>query len=676
MVYLYDHWRINVIDMLLINLKKDFILEDELKPINDLCFFTLCEMLEDDFSVHLENYFPATTDIDVIKTDVVIINQNKVAAIMKGASVSRNPYKIWWNINDIAVFIECLSKNTFVIPEEQRDFTVVIDNPFFISSNDKLIKYINSLKLQSKEFIKSPCEENNFDELHKFGLEYLNNDQWNYAIDLFLKANTLKPYNEKIKFDIGLCYMYQWKFDEAIKYFVEIIAKNPNEEESKVLLGKCYEYLQLPTEAYILFKSVKDKKLLADYEVETEYLLKSGYYNNIEIVNDVEVVKFYCAIPFTNMPLPEVINSNGKQRYIDPVRSISVSVTKEETIRQQVLYYLINKCNIPQKCIVSEDNLKHYDKSLMLRADITVKVNGKTILLVECKEPNVVIEGEPVRQIFNYNKTLNSKFLMITNGDNTFVFYENLGKYETLMNLPSFNDMCNKKDFGESVAEKVVTQRPTKETLNNKDIIKAYKCSGLMVGENTKDELTPFILDLSYALLDESYSLVTSYRKFNCKIISDYKTIYMSVGNASGGKYLGNFRKLIVKYNDTEDYNLFFKIAGTGTDENRVGGYSSLVCAIEEKGKPVSRLQINLDRYLKKYKTGFSLYHDGRAGSGKNKDIINYVSQNCSELIENGEVYLGWLDNSDIITLSDKNGLDLMLRLSSYLILRSRLKNQ
>ena len=42
--------------------------------------------------------------------------------------------------------------------------------------------------------------------------------------------------------------------------------------------------------------------------------------------------------------------------------------------------------------------------------------NGDPNLLVECKAPNIAIRQETFDQILSYNRVINSKYLMITNG--------------------------------------------------------------------------------------------------------------------------------------------------------------------------------------------------------------------------------------------------------------------
>ena len=55
-------------------------------------------------------------------------------------------------------------------------------------------------------------------------------------------------------------------------------------------------------------------------------------------------------------------------------------------------------------------------------ADFTMGNGNDTLLIVECKEPNVPIDGEPIKQLFGYNEIMKSKYLLLTNGDDSYVF--------------------------------------------------------------------------------------------------------------------------------------------------------------------------------------------------------------------------------------------------------------
>ena len=78
---------------------------------------------------------------------------------------------------------------------------------------------------------------------------------------------------------------------------------------------------------------------------------------------------------------------------------------------------------------------------MLRRSDILVyDANMAPFLLVECKAPQVKIDDQVFKQIAWYNMTLKVKYLMVTNGLDTFcceMDYENEG-YQFLDEIPDY----------------------------------------------------------------------------------------------------------------------------------------------------------------------------------------------------------------------------------------------
>jgi hypothetical protein len=67
--------------------------------------------------------------------------------------------------------------------------------------------------------------------------------------------------------------------------------------------------------------------------------------------------------------------------------------------------------------------------------------DGSIFILIECKAPEIKISQATFDQIARYNMTMNSEFLMVTNGLNHYfcqMDFEN-EKYTFLENLPNYN---------------------------------------------------------------------------------------------------------------------------------------------------------------------------------------------------------------------------------------------
>jgi hypothetical protein len=70
--------------------------------------------------------------------------------------------------------------------------------------------------------------------------------------------------------------------------------------------------------------------------------------------------------------------------------------------------------------------------------------DGSIFILIECKAPEIKISQATFDQIARYNMTMNSEFLMVTNGLNHYfcqMDFEN-EKYTFLENLPNYNSQA------------------------------------------------------------------------------------------------------------------------------------------------------------------------------------------------------------------------------------------
>ena len=108
-------------------------------------------------------------------------------------------------------------------------------------------------------------------------------------------------------------------------------------------------------------------------------------------------------------------NSENKTHIFDEIRKKFVVLQPEEWVRQHCLHYLIKEKKYPISLINVEKELYvHHQKK---RYDIVIyNNNGSVFCIVECKAPNVLINQKVFDQIAQYNLTLDTSFMMITNG--------------------------------------------------------------------------------------------------------------------------------------------------------------------------------------------------------------------------------------------------------------------
>ena len=76
------------------------------------------------------------------------------------------------------------------------------------------------------------------------------------------------------------------------------------------------------------------------------------------------------------------------------------------------------------------------------RADILVyDRKAQPLMVVECKRPEVELTQEVIDQVIRYNMALNVKYLLVTNGNRTFMFGRTGSGFSCLDQVPVYDRM-------------------------------------------------------------------------------------------------------------------------------------------------------------------------------------------------------------------------------------------
>lgn len=135
------------------------------------------------------------------------------------------------------------------------------------------------------------------------------------------------------------------------------------------------------------------------------------------------------------------MKQNGRQIF-DPVRKKRVAATPEEEVRQNLLLYLHDKCNIPYELMSCE--YPFIINGNKFRSDIVVFSSlGEPLLIAECKAPAVKIGKETFEQILTYNYKLRVKYLLLTNGTTTWCakYTPQTNEVSYLSSIPKFDEL-------------------------------------------------------------------------------------------------------------------------------------------------------------------------------------------------------------------------------------------
>jgi len=129
-------------------------------------------------------------------------------------------------------------------------------------------------------------------------------------------------------------------------------------------------------------------------------------------------------------------------RVFDPHRRRWVLLTPEEWVRQHFLNHLVHDLGCPASLIAVERSLVLNE--LAKRADIVVfGRDGRALVIVECKAPQVRIDQRTFEQVARYNLVFKVGYLIVTNGFRHFCcrIDHATGSVDFLVDIPDFNDM-------------------------------------------------------------------------------------------------------------------------------------------------------------------------------------------------------------------------------------------
>ena len=146
-----------------------------------------------------------------------------------------------------------------------------------------------------------------------------------------------------------------------------------------------------------------------------------------------------------NLPdYPLNVKKNGNRLVVfDRLRKRYVALTPEEWVRQHFVEYLIQEKQFPAALMANEVSLTQ--NGIKRRCDTLVADRqGKPLVIVEYKAPDIEITQQVFDQIVRYNMVLRARYLMVSNGmthyccridydNNTYAFLTDIPRYEEIV---------------------------------------------------------------------------------------------------------------------------------------------------------------------------------------------------------------------------------------------------
>lgn len=131
---------------------------------------------------------------------------------------------------------------------------------------------------------------------------------------------------------------------------------------------------------------------------------------------------------------PTIKTENDKEIIFCIIRRRWFTITPEEWVRQNFLLYLIHTLRYPATLIAVEKKLQISE--VKKRFDIVVYKNALPYMIVECKEMNVPLSESTLRQVLNYNATMQAPFMVVTNGNYCAAFEKKENAFVEVFEMP------------------------------------------------------------------------------------------------------------------------------------------------------------------------------------------------------------------------------------------------
>lgn len=422
---------------------------------------------------------------------------------------------------------------------------------------------------------------------------------------------------------------------------------------------------------------------------------------------------------FMKSKLPKVYRRNGQNAYLDPIREKLIYVTPEETVRQHVVSYLLEDLQVPKNLICVEEHLRHYQIKTKVRADIIIdRYDEETnayypLAVIECKAPEIFLDDIAHKQMFGYAEKLDCDYCVLTNGEETFCYYNK----EKIEELPTYEEMLQGK-------HSLAPAEEPEPRLNFDELAEEYKkyIDNENIDEEIDEKFAIPLINFLECLLDTSHKIPEKdYKIF--RLVEDYGIRNLRVGNGSGYGYFNRYRSFLIEYNG----NINFVSLST----NRYGNGDTIICVAIDRDDGVVHhsLQLNVDNFceirelprnisdaeveeklnayiatlppkptgkgklslldlfhittrkekLKKFEHNlkftpqFILLHNGHVGNCKGshkEEFLKFAFEKYPEIIDGKKIYLGTLTHNRLFYLDDEEVIKVVENLISYALIR------
>lgn len=135
---------------------------------------------------------------------------------------------------------------------------------------------------------------------------------------------------------------------------------------------------------------------------------------------------------------PKLSFEHGEERIFCSIRKKWLKITPEEWVRQNFILYLHKVLGYPMALVAVEKSIRVGE--LSRRFDIVVySRDHQPSLLIECKEMNVPLSEQVIRQALAYNLSIQAMIIIVTNGANSVAIQKKGEEIVFLESIPGFS---------------------------------------------------------------------------------------------------------------------------------------------------------------------------------------------------------------------------------------------
>lgn len=386
----------------------------------------------------------------------------------------------------------------------------------------------------------------------------------------------------------------------------------------------------------------------------------------------------------------QVCDCKSGQRYFDSFRKMYVHMTPEEKVRQKTGLIMVGKLGTPREAIKIEDHLIHYGvKEKNGRMDIAITFfdeegSERPLAVIECKEERIPVIAQQVKeQAEEYSSYIGAPYFIVTNGIEMYYYHYNEKEdtYEEIEGILTYQDML---DNNYSVVQDItVFKRLDYKEYYDIENLKQYEWIEEKIGEDTKEELIPTIINLDDCLLDTSHRLEYLCSK-KYEVIDDLGQQYRNYNDASGGGFgSGVYRVIRIRDKETnKEFLVGFTIITTGKmiNDRKYGtsdGKSVFIIMKNDGDRDEMSVQINMNKCLIVKEKKSLMMHNAlitRKGKSK-KELLEYIYSKNKELVDGNNIILGTLDCSKSLYMNSEDVSIFLSNAIEYAMYRDEYKN-